>query len=80
MLRLTPLMTSVAATIIIGERPLTRFGLFAVLGAFVVIVCALRDGGGVFDIGDVYLLAGTLTGATATSIRASSPVKCRAGK
>ena len=62
-LGIMPLMTSVAAAIILGERPSMRFWLFAVLGAFVVIVYALRDSGGVFDIGDVYLLAGALTGA-----------------
>jgi drug/metabolite transporter (DMT)-like permease len=58
-----PLMTAVAAAVILGERPSARFWLFAVLGAVVVAVFALRDGGGAFDIGDLYLTAGAMMGA-----------------
>ena len=58
-----PLMTAVAAAVILGERLSLRFWLFAVLGAVVVAAYALRDGGGRFDIGDLYLAAGAMTGA-----------------
>jgi drug/metabolite transporter (DMT)-like permease len=58
-----PLMTAIAAALILGERLSLRFWLFAVLGAVVVAAYALRDGGGSFDIGDLYLAAGAMTGA-----------------
>jgi drug/metabolite transporter (DMT)-like permease len=56
-------MTAAAAALIIGERPSRRFWLFAVLGAVVVVAFALRDGGGRFDIGDLYLFAAALVSA-----------------
>jgi drug/metabolite transporter (DMT)-like permease len=58
-----PLMTAAAAALILGERPSRRFWLFAVLGTIVVVAFALRDGGGRFDRGDLFLFAAALAGS-----------------
>ncbi|QJP15638.1 DMT family transporter [Starkeya sp. ORNL1] len=59
-LGILPLTTAAAASLILGERPSLRFWLFAVLGTAVVIVFALRDGGGHVAIGDLYMFAAAI--------------------
>lgn len=63
-LGIMPLTTAAAASLILGERPSPRFWFFAVLGTVVVVAFALRDGGGRFDIGDLYLLAAGILSST----------------
>ena len=63
-LGIMPLTTAAAASLILGERPSLRFWFFAVLGTVVVVAFALRDGGGRFDIGDLYLLAAGILSST----------------
>lgn len=62
-LGIMPLMTAAAAAIILGERRPTRFWLFAVLGAAVVVAFVLRGGGHTLGHGDIFLVLGALTGA-----------------
>jgi drug/metabolite transporter (DMT)-like permease len=59
-LGILPLTTAAAASLILGERPSLRFWLFAVLGTVVVVVFALRDGGGHVAIGDLYMFAAAI--------------------
>lgn len=59
-LGILPLSTAAAASLLLGERPSLRFWVFAVLGTAVVVVFALRDGGGHVAVGDVYMLAAAL--------------------
>jgi drug/metabolite transporter (DMT)-like permease len=56
-----PLGTVIASAIVNGERPSVAFWIWAVLGAIVVIAFTLRDGGGHFAIGDLYLFASAVT-------------------
>lgn len=62
-LGIMPLTTAAAAVLILGERPPVRFWLFAILGTAIVAGFVLRDGGGAFGVGDLYLIAGALTGS-----------------
>ena len=62
-LSIMPLTTAAAAAAILGERLSGRFWLFAVLGAVVVVAFVLRDSSGAFGQGDIYLVAGALTGS-----------------
>jgi drug/metabolite transporter (DMT)-like permease len=60
-LGLLPLGTVIASAIVNGERPSPLFWICAIIGAVVVIGFALRDGGGHFSLGDVYLFASAIT-------------------
>ena len=51
-----PLATAAFAALLLGERPSLSFWLLALLGAAIVVAFALRDGGGRFDAGDLFLL------------------------
>jgi drug/metabolite transporter (DMT)-like permease len=62
-LALLPLLTSIAAVFVNGERPSAGFWAFGILGAAAVLAFTLRESSGGFEIGDVWLLiAGTLAG------------------
>jgi drug/metabolite transporter (DMT)-like permease len=62
-LALLPLLTSIAAVFVNGERPSARFWGLGVLGAASVLVFTLRDSTGGFGLGDLWLLvAGALAG------------------
>ena len=50
-----PLATAGVSALIGGERPSSAFWLAALAGAALVIGFALRDGGGRFELGDLYL-------------------------
>ncbi len=60
-LGLLPLGTVIASAIVNGERPSGLFWICAIIGAAVVIGFALRDGGGHFSLGDLYLFASAVT-------------------
>lgn len=52
-----PLATAAAATVLAGERPSVGFWVAALAGAALVIGFALRQGGGSFVVGDLWLAA-----------------------
>ncbi|MBV9135850.1 MAG: DMT family transporter [Hyphomicrobiales bacterium] len=54
---LLPLATSVAAALILHERPPLSFWLYAIAGAVLVTGFALREGGGHFEPADTLLLS-----------------------
>jgi drug/metabolite transporter (DMT)-like permease len=60
-LGLLPLGTVIATSLVNGERPSGFFWVCAIAGALVVILFALRDGGGTFSIGDLYLFGSAIT-------------------
>jgi drug/metabolite transporter (DMT)-like permease len=60
-LGLLPLGTVIASALVTGERPSRAFWIWAVAGAVIVVGFALRDGGGRFSLGDVYLFASAAT-------------------
>ncbi len=60
-LGILPLATAIFATIIAGERPSMLFWICGIIGAILIVVFALRDGGWGFEIGDFWLLAAGLT-------------------
>lgn len=55
-LGILPLATAAMSALISGERPSLAFWLAAMAGAALVVGFALRDGGGRFELGDLYLL------------------------
>lgn len=61
-LGLLPLATSIAAVVVIGERPRPAFWIWSVLGAALVLVMVLRDAEGTPGWGDVFFV---LAGASA---------------
>lgn len=63
-LGILPLATSAAAVLVAGERPSRGFWIVGALGAALVVVFALRHGGGgAFAAGDLFLLASIVTAA-----------------
>ena len=63
-LGILPLVTALFAVILAGERPSLLFWLCGIVGAILVIVFALRDGGWGIETGDFWLLAaGACAGA-----------------
>jgi len=60
---LLPLLTAVFAVIISHERPSLGFWLAAIVGALLVIVYSLLQGGMELHIGDIYLLGASILGA-----------------
>jgi drug/metabolite transporter (DMT)-like permease len=62
-LGIMPLATAAAAAIVTRERPSLGFWLASAAGATVVVVFALREGGGGFVLGDVFLLGTIVAGA-----------------
>lgn len=62
-LGIMPLVTAAAATIVTRERPSLGFWLVGVVGAAIVIVFTLREGGGGFALGDLFLAGTVVVGA-----------------
>ena len=60
-LGILPLATAVFATILAGERPSPLFWACGLLGAALIVIFTLRDGGWGFAIGDLWLLAAGIT-------------------
>lgn len=54
-LGILPLATAAFAALIGGERPSPSFWLFSILGAALVVIFALRDGGMTLVLGDLWL-------------------------
>ena len=63
-LGLLPLTTALAATLWSGERPSAGFWACSGLGAALVVVYALRQGGGGISLGDLWLVGAVLCAAT----------------
>jgi drug/metabolite transporter (DMT)-like permease len=62
-----PLATAAMAVLINGEKPAASFWFWSVLGATIVTLFALREGGGSFGLGDIFLalaVASTAVGYT----------------
>ena len=59
---LLPLSTAAFAAWRSGEQPSRGFWLWALLGAVLVVVYALRQGGGAFQLGDGWLLLAVVLG------------------
>jgi len=55
-LGILPLSTAVFAVILAGERPSPLFWICGIIGAVLIIIFALRDGGWGFETGDFWLL------------------------
>jgi drug/metabolite transporter (DMT)-like permease len=62
-LGIMPLATAAAAALVTRERPSLGFWLASAAGAATVAVFALREGGGGFVLGDLYLAGTILAGA-----------------
>lgn len=62
-LGILPLATAALGVVVTGDRPRPLFWLFAILGAVIVVVFALRDGGGRVEPGDILLLLATFSAA-----------------
>jgi drug/metabolite transporter (DMT)-like permease len=62
-LGILPLVTTLAATLVAGERASAGFWLAGVAGAAIVVAFALRHGAGGLVIGDVWLLGAILSAA-----------------
>jgi drug/metabolite transporter (DMT)-like permease len=62
-LGIVPLATAAAATFVTHERPSLGFWLVGLVGAAIVIVFTLREGGGSFAIGDLFLAGTVVVGA-----------------
>jgi len=60
---LLPLLTAVFAVIISHERPSLGFWIAASVGALLVVVYSLLQGGMELHIGDIYLVAASILGA-----------------
>lgn len=60
---LLPLLTAVIAVFISNERPAFGFWVAAIIGALLVVVYSLLQGGMEVHIGDVYLIAASIFGA-----------------
>lgn len=60
---LLPLVTAVFAVLISHERPSVGFWVAATIGALIVIVYSLLQGGMTLHLGDIYLLAASILGA-----------------
>jgi drug/metabolite transporter (DMT)-like permease len=58
-----PFATALAAALWFRERQAARFWICAALGSLLVAAFALRDGGGSFGSGDVWMLAAVALGA-----------------
>jgi drug/metabolite transporter (DMT)-like permease len=56
-LGILPLVTTLAATLVAGERPSLGFWLAALAGGAIVTAFALRNGGGALVAGDLWLVA-----------------------
>jgi len=54
-LGILPLATAVFAVILARERPSPLFWICGVIGAILIVIFALRDGGWGFEIGDLWL-------------------------
>lgn len=62
-LGIVPLATAAAAAVVTRERPSFGFWLASAAGAAIVVVFALREGGGGFSLGDLYLAGTVVAGA-----------------
>jgi drug/metabolite transporter (DMT)-like permease len=62
-LGIMPLATAAAAAIVTRERPSLGFWLASAAGAVIVVVFALREGGGGFALGDLFLAGTIVAGA-----------------
>ena len=62
-LGIMPLTTAAAAAIVTHERPSLGFWLASAAGAGIVVVFALREGGGGVSLGDLYLIGTVIAGA-----------------
>lgn len=62
-LGIMPLATAAAAAIVTHERPSLGFWLASAAGAGIVVVFALREGGGGVSLGDLYLIGTVIAGA-----------------
>ena len=62
-LGIVPLATAVAAAIVTRERPSLGFWLASAAGAGIVVVFALREGGGGLSVGDLFLIGTVIAGA-----------------
>lgn len=62
-LGIMPLLTSIFATIVDGERPSPLFWLCGVAGALLVILYSIRESGFHLAIGDLWLLAAAVSAA-----------------
>ena len=60
---LLPLLTAVIAVIISDERPVIGFWIAAIVGAALVVVYSLLQGGMELHMGDIYLVAASFLGA-----------------
>lgn len=60
-LGILPLLTSIFAAIIDGERPGKMFWFFGILGAAVVVVFAVHDHGFTPEAGDIWLFAAAIS-------------------
>ncbi|MEP0943721.1 MAG: DMT family transporter [Rhizobiaceae bacterium] len=60
-LGILPLGTAIFATLWAGERPSLLFWLCGVIGAVLIVIFTLRDGGWGFAIGDLWLLVAGVT-------------------
>jgi drug/metabolite transporter (DMT)-like permease len=60
-LGILPMVTAIAATLVVGERPSLGFWLAAAVGGGIVVAFALRHGAGGVAIGDVWLLGAILS-------------------
>ena len=63
-----PLATAAVSVWLNGERPGAGFWLAALAGAALVVVFALREGGGTFALGDVLLIGAVLSAAVGYNI------------
>ncbi|WP_436637936.1 DMT family transporter [Microbaculum sp. FT89] len=69
-LGILPLATAASATLIAGERPSPAFWMWSTIGAAIVVVFALRDGGLALQGGDLLLLAATVCAAIGYTVSA----------
>ncbi len=60
---LLPLLTAVIGTFISNERPTVGFWIAATIGALLVVVYSLLQGGMQLHVGDLYLIAASILGA-----------------
>lgn len=60
---LTPLCTLILATLWSGERPSIGFWACSIAGALIVVIYALRQGGGALVVGDLWLMGAVLSAA-----------------
>ncbi|MEP6355802.1 MAG: DMT family transporter [Hyphomicrobiales bacterium] len=60
-LGLLPITTAIFSVLFADERPSISFWIWSTLGALLIIVFTLRDGAPGFEIGDLWLVAATLS-------------------